>query len=99
VVQSLVAIKYTQAHEPLLISCTAINHRALTFNPDVFGSNPLLYDPDRWFNKTPQEHGNMERGVFAFGQGKRMCLGIYLAYAEMLKLMASLLVTFEVSNT
>ena len=54
--------------------------------------NPLIYDPWRWLNEDGSpivESDPKNRLFWAFSSGARMCIGIHLANAEMLTLIAA----------
>lgn len=50
-------------------------------NPRVF-PDPRTFSPERWLN--PQERRTLERHLVPFSRGSRQCVGINLAYAEIL---------------
>ncbi|KAI1371157.1 benzoate 4-monooxygenase cytochrome P450 [Hypoxylon crocopeplum] len=59
-------------------------------NPDVF-PEPKKFNPQRWLDNPSLK----SRYLMAFGRGTRQCLGINLAYAEMLLSIARLLYRFD----
>jgi hypothetical protein len=75
----------------------ACNAGALAHDKSIYGEDADEYNPERWLQGTAQQHAAMERANFAFSQGKRNCLGIHLAWAEMLKLFPAILNEFDVS--
>ena len=74
----------------------AANQRALAFNTSVYGSDAHVYNPDRWLNASPSQLVAMERASFAFSQGKRNCIGMHIAWMELLKLTTAVIMDFDV---
>ncbi|KPI34587.1 Pisatin demethylase [Cyphellophora attinorum] len=79
----------------------SLNKAALQLDRSVFDPHDR-YDvheflPERWLDGIDAAQASlMNRTNFAFSHGKRVCLGVHLAWAEMLKVTASLLMRFEV---
>lgn len=90
--------QHSQSSCPSLTT-TASNAGALAFDKSIYGEDADTYNPDRWLKGTAQQHVAMERANFAFSQGKRNCLGLHLAWTEMLKLLPAILDEFDVSRT
>lgn len=62
-------------------------HREAAVFPD-----PLRFKPERWLTNDCQllpESAEQNRWFWAFSSGARMCIGIHLAYAEMLAMLAA----------
>lgn len=61
--------------------------------------NSFTYSPDRWLGdpKGPGGRKNLSRYMASFGKGTRGCLGIQLAYVEMILAVAALFRRFEFS--
>ena len=74
----------------------ATNHHALALDASVYGPNPLLYNPDRWLTANDSQRTEMERASLAFSHGKRICLGLHLAWCEMLKVLPELIRRFDI---
>lgn len=57
----------------------------------------LAYRPERWLNnpKGPDGKKNLSRYMASFGKGTRVCLGMQLAYVEMILVVSSLFRQFE----
>ncbi|KAF7953143.1 hypothetical protein EAE96_006360 [Botrytis aclada] len=51
-------------------------------NTDVF-PGPLMWNPDRWLDASPEAKKHMLRWHWAFGSGGRMCIGNHLAIRMM----------------
>lgn len=79
------------------LTTTAANAAALAYDSSIYGQDVNEFNPDRWLRGTDQDHVAMERATFAFSQGKRNCIGMHLAWAEMLKLLPAILNEFDVS--
>ena len=47
---------------------------------NVFGAHPDSYDPERWLVASEQQRAQMERAMLGFGAGKRICLGMHIAW-------------------
>ncbi|PLB48688.1 putative benzoate 4-monooxygenase cytochrome P450 [Aspergillus steynii IBT 23096] len=58
-------------------------------------AHPQLFDPERWITGRK----NLEKYLVAFGRGSRMCLGMSLARAELVMILAAVFrqFTFDVS--
>ena len=80
-----------------MLTDLASNTAVLGRDTTLYGENADQYVPDRWLSGTPQQHAAMERSNFAFSQGKRNCLGLHMAWTEMLKLLPAILNEFDVS--
>ncbi|KUI53796.1 Trichodiene oxygenase [Cytospora mali] len=62
----------------------------LQMDPNVF-TDPTKFNPQRWLDNPSLK----ARYFMAFGRGSRMCLGMNLAYAEMLLTIARLVIRFD----
>ncbi|KAH9056476.1 cytochrome P450 [Lactarius vividus] len=70
------------------------NLRTLNFNPEVFGSNAMDFDPARYLDEKGQVKAVMagrEEGHMSFGFGRRMCPGRLVAEGTLAIDMATLL--------
>ena len=69
----------------------SMHHNEHVF-PDSFS-----YRPERWLGnpKGPSGEKNLYRYMTAFGKGTRICVGMYLAYAEIFIAIATLFRSFE----
>ncbi|KAI1850422.1 hypothetical protein JX266_004280 [Neoarthrinium moseri] len=54
---------------------------------------PERFNPDRWMDPSPWQLGN--KTFVPFGKGKRNCIGMYLAWAEIYLLLGSIVQRFE----
>lgn len=73
---------------------TWVMHHDEQIYPDSF-----TYNPERWLGdpKGPDGKKNLSRYMASFGKGTRGCLGIQLAYVEMILAVAALFRQFEFS--
>lgn len=70
-------------------------HREATAFPE-----PLKFKPERWLNADQQllpESADQNKWFWAFSSGARMCIGIHLANAEMLSLIAAVYRRYQTS--
>ncbi|KAI0424729.1 cytochrome P450 [Xylaria sp. FL1042] len=54
---------------------------------------PKLFNPDRWMDPNPWQLGN--KTFVPFGKGKRNCLGMHLAWAEIYLLLGSMVPRYD----
>jgi cytochrome P450 len=62
-------------------------------NPDIF-PNPSEFIPERWLDSGKLER-RLDHYLIAFGKGSRNCVGLNLAFAEILLALASVVAYFE----
>lgn len=72
-------------------------------NEEIFGPNPDEFVPERWLKQDGEDDKGFQTRILAmnnseltFGFGSRSCLGKNIAFLEIYKLAASLLLTYEV---
>lgn len=68
-------------------------------NKAVFGVDVETFRPERWIEGPEERIRLMKNTLFSFGTGKYGCLGKNLALMELLKLVPSLMMQFEVSSS
>lgn len=51
---------------------------SLHMNPAVY-PHPYTWQPERWLNATPPQLAEMNRWLWVFGSGGRMCIGSHFA--------------------
>ncbi|KAL1962133.1 hypothetical protein VTN77DRAFT_537 [Rasamsonia byssochlamydoides] len=61
----------------------------------TFGEDADEWNPDRWLGKGEEHRKKLEQSVLTFGAGRRICLGRYIAWLEMKKLVPALLLNYE----
>ncbi|KAI8627705.1 cytochrome P450 [Xylariaceae sp. FL1651] len=71
------------------------NFASMMRNPDVFGSDALVFRPERFLGSGPDVARMVKTVDFAFGYGRYVCLGKGLAQMEMNKIFIELLRNFD----
>ncbi|KAL4897955.1 pisatin demethylase [Aspergillus ambiguus] len=61
----------------------------------VYGTDAALWRPGRWMEASDEKKKEMERTLFAFGGGSRVCIGKNISYLEMYKVIPELLTRFK----
>ncbi|KAJ6122548.1 pisatin demethylase, partial [Penicillium capsulatum] len=61
----------------------------------VYGTDSTHWRPGRWIEADQDQKKMMERTLFAFGGGSRVCLGKNISYLEMYKVIPELLTRFR----
>lgn len=69
-----------------------VHHRHTT---RTFGSDADTWNPSRWLSDEERSTKKMEHAMLAFGAGKRSCLGKNIALLELHKVVAALVVCFD----
>ena len=70
---------------------------AMHLNPKVFGADAEVFRPERWLEATAEQLRVMEVAHIGFGRGRRVCIGQHIAVMEIKKVLAAVVVGFEVS--
>ncbi|KAK3704440.1 hypothetical protein LTR37_013863 [Vermiconidia calcicola] len=65
-------------------------------NAELFGSDADDFNPSRWTSATEERRARMERAMLGFGAGKRICLGMHIAWLEMKKLVPMLITYLDI---
>lgn len=63
------------------------------YDPDIF-PDPHRFEPDRWL-RAAERGERLDRYLVSFQKGKRACLGMNLAYAEIYLAVAALVSRFD----
>ncbi|RAH40460.1 cytochrome P450 [Aspergillus brunneoviolaceus CBS 621.78] len=71
-----------------------MNPWVINRNREVFGEDADMWRPERWLSDA-HSHTIMEKTMFSFGAGRRMCLGKIVAIFEIKKLTATLLLKYH----
>ncbi|KAJ6034669.1 pisatin demethylase [Penicillium canescens] len=82
--------KYFKAGTVLGVNAWVV-HR----DKEVYGADAALWRPGRWIEARQNERKEMQRGLFAFGGGSRICLGKNISYLEMYKVIPEMLRRFK----
>lgn len=72
---------------------------ALHHNPDVFGSDADLFRPERWLEADASGLKVMEAAHMGFSRGRRVCIGQHIAVMQIKKVLAALVMGFDVSGS
>ena len=75
-----------------------VNAWVTHYDANVF-PEPHSFIPERWLDCSPAKKIEMERSFFTFGAGARTCLGRYIAFIEILKVVPQIFRNFEVALT
>ena len=75
-----------------------VNPWVIHRNTDIFGPDADAYRPERWLEGS-EAVAHLERNMFTFGAGSRVCLGKSISLLEIGKLVPYLLRNFEIELT
>ncbi|KAJ8058504.1 hypothetical protein OCU04_012690 [Sclerotinia nivalis] len=84
--------KYIQAGTVVGINAWVVHRDTGTFGEDVD-----VWRPERWVDCTEEQRARMDKAIFTFGAGSRVCVGKNFSLLIIYKLLPSLLQRFEVS--
>lgn len=70
---------------------------AMHLNTKVFGSDAERFRPERWLEATAEQLRVMEMAHIGFGRGRRVCIGQHIATMEMKKVIAAMVLGYNVS--
>jgi cytochrome P450 len=65
-------------------------------NPDIFGADAEVYNPDRWLGPDEEHIRLMQQNLLTWGGRSRACPGQYLAQFMLVKMLATLFMTFDI---
>jgi cytochrome P450 len=91
-------IKICDRHVPegITVGCyQEVVHRDRT----VYGDDAASFRPDRWLEASEIDRKMMERCGLWYGSGKHACIGQHFAQAQMLKVLAMMIMKLEVSQS
>ena len=71
--------------------------RVVNYNEAFYGADVARFRPERWMLHNASKVAAMERASLGFGNGKRKCRGQYLAEMVIKKVVAIILLNFDVS--
>ncbi|KAI4718148.1 hypothetical protein E4T48_05645 [Aureobasidium sp. EXF-10727] len=74
----------------------AINTAGLNTDPSIWGSDVEVFRPERWLEASEEQRVLMHRANLTFSAGKRICLGMNVAWMEMKKVIPALIMNFDV---
>ncbi|KAK3660662.1 hypothetical protein LTR22_007909 [Elasticomyces elasticus] len=81
-------------HEGTSVGCMPA---ALHLNPAVFGEDAREYRPERWLVADPEVLRKMESSHMGLSRGRRVCLGQHIAMMQMKKVVAAMVLNFDMS--
>ncbi|RMZ91624.1 hypothetical protein DV736_g1128, partial [Chaetothyriales sp. CBS 134916] len=64
---------------------------------EVYGEDVATFRPDRWLDASTEQRRRMDQAFIAFSAGKRICMGIHIAWLELKKALPLLVMNFEMS--
>jgi cytochrome P450 len=70
---------------------------AMHLNPRAFGADAETFRPERWLEASTEQLRVMEVAHIGFGRGRRLCIGQHIAMMEMKKVLAAMVLGYEVS--
>lgn len=68
----------------------------LHYDPELF-PDPEKFQPERWLTTDPDLLAQRKRSIFAFSAGSHTCLGKHISLMEITKLVASLLMQYDIA--
>ncbi|KAJ6110808.1 Cytochrome P450 [Penicillium sp. IBT 16267x] len=81
--------------EGITVGCQS---RVIHFDKSVYGDDAESFRPERWLEASDEKRKVMERCGIWFGSGKHTCIGQHFARAKMMKVLALMLMKFEISD-
>jgi cytochrome P450 len=75
----------------------AMNTAGLNTDCKIWGPDVEVFRPERWLEASEEQRVLMHRANLTFSAGKRMCLGLNIAWLEMKKVISALIMNFDVS--
>ncbi|KAK4934668.1 hypothetical protein LTR10_024132 [Elasticomyces elasticus] len=70
---------------------------ATMLDKDVYGKDSALFRPARWLEAGEEQRRRMDRAFIAFSAGKRICMGIHIAWLELKKALPLLVMNFDMA--
>jgi cytochrome P450 len=74
-----------------------MNTAGLNTDCKIWGPDVEVFRPERWLEASEEQRVLMHRANLTFSAGKRMCLGLNIAWLEMKKVISALIMNFDVS--
>ncbi|KAH0151980.1 hypothetical protein KCU67_g10022, partial [Aureobasidium melanogenum] len=74
----------------------AMNTAGLNTDPSIWGQDVEVFRPERWLEASEEQRVLMHRANLTFSAGKRICLGMHIAWMEMKKVIPALVMNFDI---
>ena len=94
----------TLGDKHLAEGCTVLMSQYTMHRDAAYFEDPLCFKPARWcpsptFTDTPPQGGTLPKGCyFPFGAGPRVCIGEHFAWLEMMLLLGTVLLDFDLGE-
>lgn len=72
---------------------------ATMLDKEVYGDDSKQFRPERWLEASAEQKRAMDRAFVAFSAGKRICMGVHIAWLELKKALPLMVMNLDVSNT
>jgi hypothetical protein len=86
-------VRYCPQTDPVQKYRVGVNPYVLHYQTSIFGDDAEDFNPDRWFRP---DAAVMDRYMFQFGSGTRVCIGKNVALIELHKFLPQFLRSFNV---
>ncbi|KAH8802559.1 cytochrome P450 [Xylogone sp. PMI_703] len=70
---------------------------AIQRDQEVYGDDALEFRPERWLEASEEQRRRMDRAFIAFSAGKRICMGLHIAWLELKKVVPLILMNYDAS--
>jgi len=80
---------------PSLKSLTQTSSRSILHDPEAY-KDPFKYNPDRFINDGKIDPTVRDPGVAAFGYGRRICPGRFLAENSLFIILCHILIVYDI---
>ncbi|EXJ77316.1 hypothetical protein A1O3_09542 [Capronia epimyces CBS 606.96] len=68
---------------------------AVHLDKEVYGHDAAKFRPERWLEASEEQRRRMDRAFIAFSAGKRICMGIHIAWLELKKVVPLIMLHFR----
>ncbi|OBU01841.1 hypothetical protein VE01_00371 [Pseudogymnoascus verrucosus] len=77
-------------------TCIGMNPYVVNRHRPTFGEDVDAWRPERWLVDDPALRKKLEGSVMTFGAGRRTCIGRYIAFLEIKKLLPALFLNYDI---
>ncbi|KAL6246465.1 hypothetical protein RBB50_006701 [Rhinocladiella similis] len=70
---------------------------ATMLDEGVYGQDSGIFRPERWLEASEDQRRRMDRTFIAFSAGKRICMGLHIAWLELKKALPLLVMNFDMA--